>query len=390
MKIGNVEKFLSRSKEYYNVKDMTELSNEREELKKMLNRMANKKNFVILENMLNCSGKVYFRKMQNYIKSKTLENEKEMNIARECLEEDVRNILVILSKEGLISVDPDLKLPKGTENSERRLIEMDNKAMLYVFCKALNLKGENLEVLTPGYGSLYIGPFLKEMYGYDYTNLLKSKYITEVETSNSSFNIENSLSSNRIFTKTSKIVLIDDNIGTGQTMNEIKSELLKLGISNISSGAIQFNWINYYRISIGDKRNDSFGNKIERFSAQDYELLSPFNYYGHKLCSKAIDRLHISGNEYINYLKTKSYRIDGYSDLVGSIERGMQYSEMAGINLSEIYGYSKRKERDKKDLLAEYIESIDSRDINRENVDRIICTTKNLVQNSKQLFELEK
>ena len=54
-------------------------------------------------------------------------------------------------------------LPGGNENCERRFIEMDNKAMLYLFMKGiqeLNL-GRSYEVLTPGYGSMYIGPFAK-------------------------------------------------------------------------------------------------------------------------------------------------------------------------------------------------------------------------------------
>ena len=61
-------KFLSRSKEYYNVKTLTELSQEREKLKKLLLRQCTKRNFVILENMLNCSGKVYFKKFEQIIK----------------------------------------------------------------------------------------------------------------------------------------------------------------------------------------------------------------------------------------------------------------------------------------------------------------------------------
>ena len=64
---GKIEGYLSRSKEYYNVKTMAELAFEREKLKSKLTRELSKRNYVILENMLNCSGKVYFRKLEDYI-----------------------------------------------------------------------------------------------------------------------------------------------------------------------------------------------------------------------------------------------------------------------------------------------------------------------------------
>lgn len=349
-------RYLSRSKEYYNVKSMTELSEQREELKSKLDRRKTKRNFVILENMLNCSGKVYFKKLEKYIKDKTIQNQEEMEEARDCMEEDVRNILVILSKKGLISVNKYLRLPTGMENSQKRIIEMDNKAMLYIFGKTINLdniSGEK-EILIPGYGGIYIGPFLRELYGAEYTNLLKSKYIDDTNPQNDYFTFDERVNSDRIFEKGKKIILLDDNIGTGQTMEDIKKELERYRINDVMSGAIQYNWLNYYRISIGEKKQDKYGNKIKRFNIEDYDFISPINYYGHKLCDAAIDMLHSSGEEYISYLKSKSYRINQYNDIVGAIERGMQYAEMSGVILSDKYDYKKRKEREVKSLTEEY------------------------------------
>lgn len=389
----NPVEYLSRSKEYYNVKTMTELSESREELKKLLDRRITKRNFVILENMLNCSGKVYFKKMENYILDKKDANKKiEMDMARKCLEEDVKNIIVCLSKKGLISVDPSFVLPTGEMNSEKRLIEMDNKAMLYAFCKALDL-GENTrekEVLTPGYGSLYIGPFMKAMYGCNYTNLIKSKYIKDTKPANSEMGLIDLISSDRIFKERKKIVLLDDNIGTGQTMEEIKEELNQLGILNedIESGAIQYNWINYYRITVGDKKNDKKGNKIKRFNIEDYNILSPLNYYGHNLCDSAIDMLHSSGVEYINYLESKSYRIPGYNDLIGSIERGFQYAEMSGVMLSPNYSYIQRKQREIKQPIEEYKDKKEKPTISAQaNINNIIKTIIEFSEDTKTIKE---
>lgn len=385
------QRYLSRSKEYYNVKTMSELSEEREKLKRLLDRRPTKRNFVILENMLNCSGKVYFKKMEQYIKSRTIQKEEEMSRARECMEEDLRNIITILSKKGLINVRESNILPGGFENSERRLIEMDNKAMLYLFADSLNFlkDNENIETLTPGYGSLYIGPTLKVMYGWDYTNLLKSKYIKSTMPDTEKTDMIELVSTDRVFGEGKEVLLLDDNIGTGQTMEEIKNQLHNNGIDKVISGAIQYNWINYYRIGIGEKRLDKKGNKIQRFKAQNYDIISPMNYYGHKLCERAISMLHSSGEEYIAYLNSKSYRLPGYSDLIGSIERGMQFAEMSGLRLSDKYDYKKRRERYPQELLDEYKDPQSLNDAQKAITEDIIKTITDYTKDKETIHVRE-
>ena len=385
------QRYLSRSKEYYNVKTMSELSEEREKLKRLLDRRLTKRNFVILENMLNCSGKVYFKKMEQYIKSRTIQKEEEMSRARECMEEDLRNIITILSKKGLINVRESNILPGGFENSERRLIEMDNKAMLYLFADSLNFlkDNENIETLTPGYGSLYIGPTLKVMYGWDYTNLLKSKYIKSTMPDTEKTDMIELVSTDRVFEEGKEVLLLDDNIGTGQTMEEIKSQLHNNGIDKVISGAIQYNWINYYRIGIGEKRLDKKGNKIQRLKAQNYDIISPMNYYGHKLCERAISMLHSSGEEYIAYLNSKSYRLPGYSDLIGSIERGMQFAEMSGLRLSDKSDYKKRRERDPQELLDEYKDPEGLNDAQKAITEDIIKTITDYTKDKETIHVRE-
>lgn len=385
------QRYLSRSKEYYNVKTMSELSEEREKLKRLLDRRPTKRNFVILENMLNCSGKVYFKKMEQYIKSRTIQKEEEMSRARECMEEDLRNIITILSKKGLINVRESNILPGGFENSERRLIEMDNKAMLYLFADSLNFlkDNENIETLTPGYGSLYIGPTLKVMYGWDYTNLLKSKYIKSTMPDTEKTDMIELVSTDRVFGEGKEVLLLDDNIGTGQTMEEIKNQLHNNGIDKVISGAIQYNWINYYRIGIGEKRLDKKGNKIQRFKAQNYDIISPMNYYGHKLCERAISMLHSSGEEYIAYLNSKSYRLPVYSDLIGSIERGMQFAEMSGLRLSDKYDYKKRRERYPQELLDEYKDPQSLNDAQKAITEDIIKTITDYTKDKETIHVRE-
>lgn len=367
--------YLSRSKEYYNVKTMTELAIEREELKTKLTSELTKKNFVIAENMLNCSAKVYFKKFEQYILTgKSPRYKAQVEQAETCLLEDVQNVLSFLQDKKKINIESKNILPVGTENSLKRAIEMDNKALLYQYLNALKMKKpENIEVLTPGYGSVYIGPMLKAMYGCDYTNMLKSSYISETIPGFSEGALRTLISSDRIFDKGKTVLLLDDNIGTGQTMNEIKSELQKNGIHNILSGAVQYNWRNYYRVSTGEKRD------IQRFKVEDFDFLSPFNYAGHKLYEHAIDSLHSSGKEYIEYLNSKSYRVKDHSDTEGAIKRAIICAASTGLTLSDKYSFPEFESEiaQAKEILPEYRNGAKkvTNPISRKIIDEIIENT---------------
>ena len=59
--------YLSRSKEYYKPKNFTELSTDRDFLNTLLTTKNSKRNFVILENMLNSSAKVYYASLKDHI-----------------------------------------------------------------------------------------------------------------------------------------------------------------------------------------------------------------------------------------------------------------------------------------------------------------------------------
>lgn len=352
-KEGDGARYLSRSKEYYNVKSMSELAIERDELGTLVTNDLSKRNFVIIENMLNCSARVYFAKFEEYIRSgKTEKARLQLEQAEKCLMEDTKNILAILEGKGDIEVDLNNRLPSGIENCALRAIEMDNKAALYVFAKALkNKKGpDEIEVVTPGYGSVYIGPFLKAMYGYNFTNIFKSKYIEEVaHLSRDEFSMKTLMSSERPYEPGKTVFLLDDNIGTGSTMNELKEKLSNEGVSKILSGAIQYNWRNYYRVATGEKED------IDRFEINDFDFVTPINYAGHKLYKRAIASLMSSGRSYDEYLKSKNYRLEhGECDLEGAMYRGIYCAGEAGVKLGDKVDVPKRIRVQKKEMLPEY------------------------------------
>lgn len=368
--------YYSRSKEYYNVKTLEELKEEREELKKLVIRGTSKRNFVIVENMLNCSAKTYFRKFEEYIMAEEEVKEKykkEMEQAKKCLEEDTKNIVKILSGDPMLEVS-ETELPGGTENSQKRMIEMDNKALIYLFSKAIGTEEqpENVQVVNPGYGSILIGPFLKATHGYDYTNYLKSRYIENLDTEAQSLRPKERVSNDEVFLPHKKILLIDDNVGTGATIESIKEELVLEGIQqkDIKAGGIQYNWRNYYRISKGEK-------DIERFKAKDYEIMTQINYAGHKLYEHAIDRLLAITPEkdtYDEYLKEKAYHKEGKSDIQGLMQRGITSAGRVGMQLNERFDISEIKQ--------------DEFTIEPENRDQLKPEAKELLEEMLKQFRL--
>lgn len=296
--------YLSRSKEYYEPKNFTELSMDRDFLNTQLTTKNSRRNLVILENMLNSSAKVYYASLKDYILHGEIST---YSKAKACFEEDVSNIINILS-EGKIK-KASHKLPVGTTKTPERAIELDNKALLYIYCKTIDIPHDK-HILIPGYGSLYLGEFLHHMKGNSYSHLLKSSYIrddAEKKLLNTKTDIFDLVSSSTELKSSNSVILLDDNVGTGQTMQEIKNQLQQKGI-HTSCGAVQYNWINRFRFFQGEKDTT--------FDIKDFDYMTPFNYPGHKLMEHAIDKLRISGDEYVKYLKSKSYRTDIINDLI--------------------------------------------------------------------------
>lgn len=112
-------------------------------------------------------------------------------------------------------------------------------------------------------------------------------------------------------------------------MKELQRQLRDANVFSMITGAVQYNWRNYFRVSIGEKKD------IDRFEVNDFDIVTPFNYAGHKLYKHAIDLLHSSGSEYIEYLKSKSYRKEDICDLEGAINRALVCANRTNLNLAE-------------------------------------------------------
>lgn len=379
---GKPTMYLSRSSEYYNVKSLTELSKQREELKRHLTRDRSKRNFVILENMLNCSAKVYYKKLEEYVSDPSVLNKCYLEISRLCLIEDCKNLITILSNKGLIECTRQLILPQGPENCPKRPIEMDNKAILYIFSKYLDLgqDKDNIHVVTPGYGSVFIGPFLNVLYGYDFTNIYKSKYITETLGNGKSEDMRRIVSNDRLFGREKRVVLLDDNIGTGTTIKELKHQLESNGVECHKCGAVQYNWRNYYRVLTGEKKG------IPKFDINEIDIITPFNYAGHKMYTHAIDMLNESGKNYVEYLKSKSYGTY-VNDTIGSIKRGLVAATKSGVRISKFKYEGPMNSDDREGMEHPIVEPAPISEGKMKWIDGIISYAKGLTRETSMIQE---
>ncbi len=203
---------------------------------------------------------------------------------------------------------------------------MDNKALLYIYANALKFSKKR-NVITPGLGSIYIGPFLKSLHGYDYTNVLLSLYVVD--------NIRNTevrerelgeITSNDLYLQADEpILVLDDNMGTGKTLSILSDKIRAIG-KKIIQGAIQYNWHNYKRVEIGEKN-------IDRFDPRSIDLLTPFDYPGHKLLKGSVNALKISGKDYIEFMKNCGYRKDDVNDFENMIQNGEENASFCDVDL---------------------------------------------------------
>lgn len=326
--VGN-EQYLSRNYGYYRQATYDEHNQKREKLKLQLSNKLSKKNFVILENMLNSSSKVFYSEFQRKITTPYAENN--MLEAQKCMEEDSKNVVNFFDGTPVFTFEN--QLPTGKLKTTDRAIEMDNKALLYIYTKMLKFS-EKRCILLPGLGSIHIGSFLKALYGYDYTNVLLSLYVVD--------NIKNTeykekrlseITSNDSYLESRQpILILDDNMGTGATMKLLADKLLTEGKESIN-GAIQYNWHNYHKVEIGEKQ-------IARFNPRSVDLLTPFDYPGHKLIKQAVLQLNNSGHDYIEYLHSIGYRRNDMNDFRVMIKNAEENAQKCNIDLYGIGKYN--------------------------------------------------
>lgn len=314
-------KFLSRNSSYYADSTYSELAMQRTQLKNNLTEDLSKKNFVILEYLSNSSAKIYFEELKKKVEGK--ENRAEE--AKKCLEEDCDNIVRFFENKPLRK--PIYDLPEGDSRVLSRHIEMDNKQILYLFCSSLNFKKPK-HIITPGLGSIFVGPILKSMYGFEYTNVLFSLYSKDesLRRITTQMTFDNLFSNDSWRNTTSELILIDDNVGSCNTMNTIRRELQERG-KNCKFGAIKYNWDFYNKVKKGELEHPTFNVK-------EVDFLSILDDPGYWIMRDSIQALKVEGGDsYVAVMQKEGFRQEGISDIEALMKLAEKYSKLAEIDL---------------------------------------------------------
>jgi len=316
--------YLSRNKSYYQKNTYSELEAKRKELKKILTEDLSKKNFVILEYLANSSAKVYFEELKRKIENQ----DNNVIQAKKCFEEDCENIVRFFQSKPLLK--PKYDLPKGNNEILDRHIELDNKQILYMFCSNLNFRKQK-HIITPGLGSIFVGPMLKSMYGFNYSNVLFSLYSNDEKLRN----ISNSKQFNKLFsddewnTTANEILLIDDNVASCSTMNTIRKELERTG-KTCKFGAVKYNWKFYNQVMNGELEHPTF-------NINEVDFLTIFDDPGYWIMRDSINELKKEGGEaYIRNMKKEGLQKVGIPDIVNLMKRAEYYSQNVDVDLYDI------------------------------------------------------
>lgn len=317
----NNGRYLSRNASYYEAKTYSELAHERKKLREILTDDISKKNFVILEYLSNASAKVYFEELKKKIDNQ----ENNVTEAQQCFEEDCANIVKFFRNEPLQK--PIYYLPEGDSEILERHIEMDNKQILYMFCSNLKFS-QPKHILTPGLGSIFVGPVLKSMYGFDYTNILFSLYskddkLRDISTKKS---FEDICSNNLWNTTNNELILIDDNVGSCNTMNTIREQLKERGRS-CKFGAIKYNWNFYNQVKHGELDHQTF-------DVEEVDFLTILDDPGYWIMRDSINALKETGGDaYVKIMKQDGFHQDKIPDIQVLMQLAEKYSQSAGVDL---------------------------------------------------------
>jgi len=316
--------YLSRNASYYQANRYSELAEKRRKLRSILTEEPSKKNFVILEYLSNSSAKVYFEELKKEIEKQ----ENNVVEARKCFEEDCENIVRFFQNKPLLK--PIYDLPEGEDEILDRHIELDNKQILYMFCSNLNFRKPK-HIITPGLGAIFVGPIMKSMYGFDYSNILFSLYSKDEKLKNITDTkaFEDLFSNNTWRTTENEILLIDDNVASCSTMNSIINNLKERG-KTCNFGAIKYNWSFYDQVKHGNLNHPTF-------DTSKVDFLTIIDDPGYWIMRDSINALKKEGGDaYIQNMKKEGLRKEGVPDILTLMERAEKHSKNAGIDLYDM------------------------------------------------------
>lgn len=282
---------LSRNKLYYESKLLKEISKMR---KQLLSYLCSDKftNYIILDYAINFSAQVYYF---------LLSINAELDLTRQalnCLQEDVNNIVNLIESKNNFTTK--YTLPQSDLFINFRNIELDNKLEIYAYVKSFGKC--NFTFISPGLGSILIGSFFKAVWGNEYKHILYSRFKNK---DNLNITMPNNLDGN--------LYLIDDNIGSGFTTQELMLLLKNHNLIGVS--AVEYDWFLFDIISKGLSHYTKFNYTL-------YDKLDLINTRNHKFLDQAIDILKNNPKDYCKYLKQNNFNQKLHNDFSILIRTG--------------------------------------------------------------------
>ena len=169
------------------------------------------------------------------------------------------------------------------------------------------------------------------MYGFDYTNILFSLYSKDEKLRDISArkNFEDILSNDLWKTTENQLVLIDDNVGSCNTMNTIRKQLEERNRS-CRFGAIKYNWNFYNQVKHGELEHPTFDVK-------EVDFLTILDDPGYWIMRDSINALkEKNGDAYVEVMKQEGLRQDKNPDIEILMQLAERYSQNADINLYDM------------------------------------------------------
>ena len=309
------EKFLSRNTGfYYESTSLIELFKRRKNLIELFLKanLTLDEKYVVLENILNISSKVYYL---NCLNSFSNSSKQVLQVNYQVLLNDSANFINFLRGQNISQFldmqyfECEFSAEKILEN--KRQVELDNKLYIIKYLTALkdilsSIDKNSTTIITPGYGSIYLGPFAKVICDLDYSTFIYSKYKkVDIPFIDDCSDFSKQLIQ---YEQTKEnIVILDDNVGTGSTLEEIKNILRNQNYNVIYSGGVQYTYDRLQDYIIKERG-------ITVFDPLQMDLLTPHNYPRHHIIEGAVKKLFLSADEYLNYLKQFGYGFNNISD----------------------------------------------------------------------------
>lgn len=305
--------YLSRGVAYYKQRTVLEFMQFREELKQRLLAVNDLlKQFVIAEHMLTCSARVAYNEL-------TAPRSDYMEECKACLIDDAKNIVNLF--EGKPVVVPDSVLPKRMDVVNTKVLECDNKALIYAFCKCQNFALDCF-VVTPGFGSILLGPFFRATNNFDFEIVDYSVHKKTIM----DFNIRKYPKLIDAINHKKTMLLLDDNVVSGRTLTDLKLIMNRNG-ANVLSGAVQFDWQNYYEQ--GKHKLDLY-----RFKLNMLNIVTLISFFGENFLENAKACLIKKPSLYVELLSAYGMGKET-NDIIEMFNLGERFATKSKIDLDK-------------------------------------------------------